>query len=77
MIITLPFSLPGTVGKSSLDRQTSPDTCGHTQGNNPTGILFYSSPFQSSYNLWERLCPFSLIDVFPHFCLSYCFLFGT
>lgn len=37
------FSPPGTVGKSFLVRQTSPDTCGHTQGNNPTGISIYSS----------------------------------
>lgn len=34
-----PFCPPGTVGKSFLVRQTSQDTCGHTQGNSPTGIL--------------------------------------
>lgn len=34
-----PLSPLGTAGKSSLVRQTSPDTCGHTQGSNPTGIL--------------------------------------
>lgn len=37
-----PFFPPGTAGKSSLVRQTSPDTCGHTQGNNPTGTVHLS-----------------------------------
>lgn len=34
---------PGTAGKSSLDRQTSPDTCGRTQGSSPTGTGFTAS----------------------------------
>lgn len=42
-----PFSPPGTAGKSSPVRRTSPDTCGHTQGNNPTGILFFLRSFHS------------------------------
>lgn len=35
---SLPPVLLDTAGKSFLAQQTSPDTCGHTQGSSPTGI---------------------------------------
>lgn len=40
---------PGTAGKSSLALQTWPDTCGHTQGNSPTGTLVQFSHHRCSH----------------------------
>lgn len=65
-----PFSPPGTAGKSSPVRRTSLDTCGHTQGNNPTGILFFLGTFHSL--IFVRGSLLLQMLALTHFYLSAC-----
>lgn len=45
MCLQCPFFPPGTVGRFFPAQQTSPGTCGHTQGSSPTGFYSFSFGF--------------------------------
>lgn len=62
----------GTVGKSSLAQQISPDICGHTLGSSPTGILF-EKPTSALTHAFPFVMIFFFKPAITFFCMS-CFV---